>query len=121
MVVRVHPVIRPLVEKYRGKERVFNFHERLSSTSDLNRAINIGLKEIGHKIGIESLQYYAARHSMATIAINKVGINKYIVNDMLCHTDQSMRITDLYIQKDFTPINEANFKLLEYMFGEKPI
>ena len=85
--------------------------------ADLNRAINIGLKDIGEEIGIENLQFYAARHSMATIAINKVGINKYIVNDMLCHTDQSMKVTDLYIQKDFTLINEANFKLLDYMFG----
>lgn len=117
MVVKVHPVIKSLIEKYRGKERVFNFYERFSSMADLNRAINIGLKDIGEEIGIENLQFYAARHSMATIAINKVGINKYIVNDMLCHTDQSMKVTDLYIQKDFTLINEANFKLLDYMFG----
>ena len=53
---------------------------------------------------------------MATIAINKVGISKYIVNDMLNHVDTSMKITELYIQKDFAPINEANFKLLDYMF-----
>lgn len=117
MVVKVHPMIKPIIEKYRGKERVFNFYERFSSMGDLNRAINIGLKEIGKEIGIDNLQYYAARHSMATIAINKVGINKYIVNDMLCHTDKSMKVTDLYIQKDFNPINEANSKLLEYMFG----
>ena len=119
MIVRVHPIIQPLVNKYRGKEHVFNFYERFSSMEDLNRAINIGLKEIGNKIGIDNLQFYAARHSMATIAINKVGINKYIVNEMLCHTDPSMKVTDLYIQKDFTPINEANFNLIEYMLGEK--
>lgn len=119
MIVRVHPIIQPLVNKYKGKERVFNFYERFSSMADLNRAINIGLKEVGYKIGINNLQFYAARHSMATIAINKAGINKYIVNEMLCHTDSSMKVTDLYIQKDFTPINEANFKLIEYVFGKK--
>ena len=48
MIVRVHPLIRPLVEKYRGKERVFNFSERFSTMGDLNRSINIGLKEIGN-------------------------------------------------------------------------
>jgi len=117
MVVKVHPIIKPLIEKYRGKERVFNFYERFSSMGDLNRSINIGLKEIGRELGIDNLQFYSARHSMATIAINKVGINKYIVNDMLCHVDSSMRITDLYIQKDFAPVNDANFKLIEYMFG----
>lgn len=117
MVVKVHPIIKPLIEKYRGKKRVFNFYERFSSMGDLNRSINIGLKEIGRELGIDNLQFYSARHSMATIAINKVGINKYIVNDMLCHVDSSMRITDLYIQKDFAPVNDANFKLIEYMFG----
>lgn len=118
MVIRVHPLIQPLIEKYRGKERAFNFYERFSSMADLNRAINIGLKEIGQEIGIENLQFYAARHSMATIAINKVGINKYIVNEMLCHVDTSMKITDLYIQKDYTPANKANFDLINYMFHE---
>ena len=43
---------------------------------DLNRSINIGLKGIGRELGIGNLQFYSARHSMATIAINKVGINK---------------------------------------------
>ena len=28
MIVRVHPIIQPLVNKYKGKERVFNFYER---------------------------------------------------------------------------------------------
>ena len=118
MTIEIHPIIEDLVIKYRGKERVFNFYERFSSMADLNRSINIGLKEIGHELGIDNLQFYSARHSMATIALNKVGINKYIVNDMLNHVDTSMKITELYIQKDFTPINEANFKLLNYMFDE---
>lgn len=119
MVVRIHPLIQPLIDKYKGKERMFNFYERFSSMADLNRAINIGLKEIGKEIGVENLQFYSARHSMATIAINKVGISKWLVNEMLCHTESSMRVTDLYIKKDFTPINEANFKLIDYMFCEQ--
>lgn len=118
MVVRIHPMIKKLVDKYRGKERIFNFYERFSSMGDLNRSINIGLKEIGRELGIENLQFYSARHSMATIAINDVRIDKWTVNEMLCHTDMAMKVTDLYIKKDFTPINEANFRLLEYVFGE---
>lgn len=118
MAVRVHPIIKPLVEKYRGKEHVFNFSERFSSMSDLNRSINIGLKEIGKEIGVENLQFYAARHSMASIAANEAGIDRWTVNLMLNHTDQSMRVTELYIKRDFTPINDANYKLLTYVFGE---
>lgn len=115
MQVDITDHIRPTVEKYKGKERVFNFYERFTTMESFNRAINIGLKEVGKEIGIERLQFYAARHSMATIAVNDVKISKYIVNDMLCHTDQSLRITELYIKKDFRPINEANVKLLDYV------
>lgn len=61
------------------------------------------------------MQFYAARHSMATIAVNNVGISKHIVNDMLNHVESSMKITDLYIKKDFTAINEANFRLIDYV------
>lgn len=113
--VKITDYIKPLVEKYKGKERVFNFYERFATMESFNRAINIGLKEIGKEIGIERLQFYAARHSMATIAVNDVKISKYIVNDMLNHTDQSLRITELYIKKDFNTINEANVKLLDYV------
>jgi hypothetical protein len=113
--VKITDYIKPLVEKYKGKERVFNFYERFTTMESFNRAINIGLKEIGKEIGTERLQFYAARHSMATIAVNDVKISKYIVNDMLNHTDQSLRITELYIKKDFNTINEANVKLLDYV------
>ena len=113
--VKITDYIKPLVEKYKGKTRVFNFSERFTTMESFNRAINIGLKEIGKELGIDRLQFYAARHSMATIAVNEVGISKYIVNDMLNHTDQSLKITELYIKKDFSNINEANVKLLDYV------
>ncbi len=118
MRVIVHPLISSLVEKYADTtgEKVFNFHRRFSAYTDLNRAINIGLKEVGRRIGMPGLQYYAARHSMATIAINDVRLNKYLVNDMLCHVDDQMRITDLYIKKDFAPMNDANKQLIDYVF-----
>lgn len=117
MLVRVPEMIRPVMEKYRGKDHVFNFSERFKTMGDLNRSINKGLKEIGSEIGVDGLQFYSARHSMASIAVNKAGVSKYIVNDMLCHTDPSLRITDLYIEKDFGPMNEANARLLGYVFG----
>ena len=113
--VNITDYIKPLIEKYKGKERVFNFYERFTTMESFYRAINLGLKEIGREIGIERLQFYAARHSMATISVNDVKISKYIVNDMLNHTDPSLRITELYIKKDFSHINEANVKLLDYV------
>lgn len=44
-------------------------------------------------------EYYAARHSWATLAVNKVGIDKYTVHAALNHIDEAMRVTDIYIER----------------------
>ena len=119
MQVDIPQYIKPLAEKYKGNERVFNFYERFSTMESFNRAINIGLKEVGKELGIERLQFYAARHSLATIAVNDVGISKYVVNDILCHTDPSLKITELYIRKDFKVVNDANAEILKYVFNSE--
>ena len=118
MVIRVHPSIMPILNKYRGHDHVFNFSSRFSSMSDFNRSLNIGLKSIAKEIGIDDLQFYSARHSMATIAVNDVGISIYLVNEMLCHIDRSIKITMLYIKKDNKSINDANFKLIDYILSK---
>ena len=61
-------------------------------------------------------RYYAARHSWATLAVNKVGIDKYTVHSALNHIDEAMKVTDVYIERDFKIENEANSKVLKYVF-----
>ena len=46
------------------------------------------MKRVGTEIGVEKLQFYYAKHSFSTIAVNDVRIPIYIVNDMLCHVDR---------------------------------
>lgn len=118
MVVKVHPDIMPIINKYRGSDHVFNFSSRFSSTADFNRSLNIGLKSIAKEVGLDDLQFYSARHSMATIAVNDVGISIYIVNEMLCHIDRSIRTTMLYIKKNNKTINDANFQLIDYVLSK---
>lgn len=58
------------------------------------------------------------QHSWATIALNKVGINEYTVHAALNHVDESMRVTDIYIERDFVNENKANVKVIKYVFGK---
>jgi hypothetical protein len=39
------------------------------------------------------------------------------VHEGLNHVDNATKITDIYIKKDFARINEANKKVIEYVFG----
>ena len=120
MKVNIPKMLMPLIEKYKDKtgKRIFNFYQNYVDIASLNRSINIGLKEIGAKLKIDALQYYAARHSWATIAVNKVGIDKYTVHSALNHVDEAMKITDIYIERDFVNENKANRKVVRYVFGK---
>ena len=119
MQVQVPDLFLPLIEKYRDKTgiRIFNFYQFYSNEKALSRAINRGLKEIGELLNIEDLEYYAARHSWATIAVNKAEIDKYTVHAALNHMDDSMKVTDIYIERDFVIENKANAKVIDYVFN----
>lgn len=119
MVVDVPKILYPLFEKYKDRsgKRIFNFYQSYVNEKAFNKAINKGLKEIGDILKIDDLEYYAARHSWATIALNKVGISKYVVREALNHIDESMRVTDIYIERDFSNENKANAKVVKYVFG----
>ena len=120
MEVVVPDMVLPIFEKYRDTtgKRLFKFYRYYRDSRAFNKAINSGLKEIGDQLGIEDLEYYAARHSWATIALNKCKIDKYTVHAALNHVDESMRVTDIYIERDFVNENKANAKVVKYVFGK---
>ena len=120
MMVDIPKIVQPLIDKYKDStgKRLFNFYQYYGDEKTFNKAINSGLKEIGAILEVDDLEYYAARHSWATIALNKVGIDKYIVHAALNHIDDSMKVTDIYIERDFVNENKANAKVVKYVFGK---
>lgn len=120
MEVIVPDMVLPIIEKYRDPtgKRLFRFYRDYRDSRAFNKAINKGLKDIGEQLGIDDFEYYAARHSWATIALNKCGIDKYTVHAALNHIDESMRVTDIYIERDFVNENKANAKVMKYVFGK---
>lgn len=120
MMVDIPKIVQPLIDKYKDStgKRLFNFYQYYGDEKTFNKAINYGLKKIGAILEVDDLEYYAARHSWATIALNKVGIDKYIVHAALNHIDDSMKVTDIYIERDFVNENKANTKVVKYVFGK---
>lgn len=120
MEVVVPDMVLPIIEKYRDTtgQRLFRFYKDYRDHKAFNKAINKGLKGIGDQLNIDDLEFYAARHSWATIALNKCGIEKYTVHAALNHVDESMRVTDIYIERDFVNENKANAKVIKYVFGK---
>ena len=118
--VRVHPYLKPLMTRWKGGSGyVFNFHKRFTHPEDFNRAINLGLKAIGKELGISGLQFYQARHTFATLSRNLMKFSKSDVDEALNHVG-SYDIADVYITKDFSIINENNYKLIDNVFDLEP-
>ena len=96
--------------------RVFRFWRRYASAASFNRALNLGLKEVGEELGVEGLTFYAARHSMASLAVNGAGVDRWTVGAMLSHVAPGLAVTERYIARDWGPMNRANRRLMEWCF-----
>lgn len=113
--IKIAPEIAELVKKYQDPkgERVFRFYKDYSSVDAFTAAVNHGLKIIGKMVGVDDLEFYAARHTWATLAVNDAGVDKYIVHQALNHVDDEMRVTDIYIKKSWANVDAANRKVLD--------
>lgn len=117
--VDVHNYLKPLMKKYKGESRIFDFYTRYANFQNFNSNLNKGLKTMCEDLGIEKITFYSARHTWASIARNELHIDKYTIHEALNHIVDDMAITDRYIKKDFTLINEANKKVIDFVLGNE--
>lgn len=123
--VRIEPEAAALIEKYSSDDKdeyLLNLHRRYSLYSTMRTAINLFLKRLRQydKTLPNDLFYYYARHTWATIAYNDCGIDMQTIHEALNHaSDANMKITDVYVKKDFSRIWDANRKVLDFVFKNK--
>ncbi len=116
--VKVENEAKKIIDKYRDKsrKRLFDFHLRFSTVRIFRSSVNDGLKKVAKVCNIEvPLSSYYARHSWATIARNKCRIAKSDVDECLNHVDADTRMADVYIEKDWSFIDEANRKVIDFV------
>lgn len=119
--IKVQPEAKKLIERYRDPsgERVFIFHKIYADSDAFYSNMNKGLKKIQTICGInQHLTMYVARHTVGTILRNHFKMPKSDVSECLNHSIGNS-VTDYYIKKDFTLVDEANRRLLNYLFNTK--
>jgi integrase len=116
--IRIEPEVMQLIEKYRDIKgiKVFSFHEMYSTYDTFNANVNKGLKHVAETLGIaDGLSTYYARHSWATIARNNCKISKDDIDLALNHVDEKKKVVDFYIAKDWSIIDDANRKVIDFL------
>lgn len=114
MKVRIEPEFAWLLSEYKGTDgHLFCFARRYANYQGLSYAVNKGLAQFKARLGLaQELTLYVARHTWATTARASVcGVDKSVVNDCICHIEQGMRVTDIYAEKDWNVVWEANRKV----------
>jgi len=104
-----------IIEKYKGHKTALSFSMQYSNSTNFNKAVNTGLKSICKRENIKPITTYYFRHTWATIARNNCGASTELVAFCLNHTS-AHKVTERYIKKDFSPIDELNRKVLDYIF-----
>lgn len=127
MSVKIEPEAQVLLEKYKGKKLLLNPMDTYDNYKDYLHHFNSGLKAIGRPLGKKGkvlgkglfwdLSSNWARHTWATVAM-KIGIPKDVISRGMGHSF-GLKVTDIYIEYDNDLVDNANRKIIDYIFYDK--
>lgn len=116
--IQIQPEAKYLISRY-TENGEFVFNKLYPDIRALTYAVNKGLRELCLQLKQDPpFTYYQARHSVATIMSNDLDIPDSHVKMVLNH-NLDLGITNKYIKKDFSKIDRANRKFLDYLFAEE--
>ena len=111
--VKIPECLAPYIKRLQGRSRIAWFgrlHDMNENGKHITKYINAGLAKWCEREGIETFTFYAVRKSWATIA-RKEGVEKALVDEGLAHVGD-YKMTDIYAERPWDKINEANSKVL---------
>jgi integrase len=108
--IKIVKEARPLLAKYMG-----TLQARYSTSNGLDTALSKGMELVRTVADLPELTFYWARHSFASIARNKCRMNKDDIAEALNHVDGEHRTTDIYIEKDWSIIDDVQAAVIDYI------
>lgn len=108
--VRIVPEARDLLQRYIG-----TLKNRYSTYTGLDTALSKGMKQLQKLTGIPGMTFYSARHTFANIARNKCRMSKDDIAEALNHIDEEHKITDIYIEKDWSNVDLVQKSVIAYL------
>ena len=104
--------VRVPEEIYGRLEALERLHKMAGKDKYATAKVNKGLARWCEDEGIPRFTFGAARHTWATLARGKAGVEKATVDEGLCHIGD-FPITDIYAERDWDLINDGNRKVLD--------
>ena len=112
--VKVEPEALDIIKRYPGKHSLLSFFDNVKSYRSVANRQNYNLQKIGEKIGLKDITYYWCRHTWATLAA-ELDIPDEVIAMALGHSRGT--VTDIYIKRNRDKIDQANRKVIDYIFS----
>lgn len=97
--------------KYLGRLR-----ERYCNAKGLDAALSRGMAALCKSAELNEITFYWARHSFASIGRNHCRYSKDDIALALNHVDNGHRVTDIYIEKDWSIVDELQAAVINFIF-----
>lgn len=114
VVVRIEPEIAAFMERLQGDGAspwwLPGLH-RWKSARVADTMVNKYLHDWQDREGLERFNFYAARHTFATLS-RRIGVEKATVDEALAHIGD-YRVTDIYAERNWQLAWDANRKVLD--------
>jgi integrase len=112
--IKIPKEAETLLNKYLGY-----LPERYANVSGLDGALSKGMRQLCKIAELENVTFYWARHSFANIARNRCRYSKDDIALALNHVDDGHRVTDIYIDKDWSIVDEVQAAVIAVVFTKK--
>ena len=111
MRVKIVPEMLPYIERLQaGRQWWLGRLHEMKSDAPPTAKVNYYLRGWAARNGIKDFTFYAARHTFGTLA-RKAGVDKATIAELMNHIGQ-MRVTDIYVEKDWDILADENRKVL---------
>lgn len=120
MRIKIPAVLHPYISRLQDNSDGWwlpVLHNLAKNKDFATQRVNRALRKWCEENDLPVFTFYAARHTFATIARGKAGIEKSLLDEMLCHVGD-FKMTDIYAERDWDLINSANERLLDLFTWE---
>lgn len=112
MKIDIPSCLEPYIGRLMGESGwLGRLRKMASSPEHVTSHVNAGLRKWCEQEGIEPFTFYAIRKTWATLA-RREGVEKALVDECLAHVGD-YDLTDIYAERPWHLINEANAKVLQ--------
>ena len=117
--IKIEPEAMQLIQELKGENKPLFFQEKYNTPQNFSKYTNKFLKRYAETIGIPEFTLGYARYTWATIAYNELDIDESTIDVALGHKTSKTVAGAFYIKKARTKVDEANRKMIDYLFKEK--